>query len=66
MKICLPCGRTCATRYEWAHHGCEVPGFKRETNRWARTYLLSPPTGASTPLIAVPVTPATLLLAPRR
>ena len=39
MKICLACGRTCATRYEWAHHGCEVPGVEREANRRARTDL---------------------------
>ena len=66
MKICLACGWTCATRYEWAHHGCEMFGVERKANWRARTDLLSSPTGASTPPIAVPVTPATLLLASRR
>ena len=41
-KICGGCGRICETRYEWAHHGCEVPGVGREANRRAH----APPPGA--------------------
>ena len=36
-KICGACGRTCETRYDWAHHGCEVAGGQREANWRART-----------------------------
>jgi hypothetical protein len=64
MKICLACGRTCATRYERAHHGCEVPGVKREANRRARADLHSPPNGASTPPIAEPSARAVPLAPP--
>jgi len=35
--ICRACGRTCATRCEWAHHGCEAAGGRREANRRTRT-----------------------------
>ena len=34
-KTCDACGRICETRYEWAHHGCEVAGVGREANRQA-------------------------------
>ena len=30
---CHACGRTCATVYEWRHHGCETPGYLREANQ---------------------------------
>ena len=64
MKICRACGRTCATRYEWAHHGCEVPGVEREANRRARTDLPAPPTNARVPRIAESSARAVLLAAP--
>ena len=32
-KICSACGRAYETRYDWAHHGCEVSGAAREENR---------------------------------
>ncbi len=34
-KTCDACGRVCETRYDWAHHGCEVLGVTREANRQA-------------------------------
>jgi hypothetical protein len=64
MKTCLACGRTCATRYAWAHHGCEMPGVKREANRRAGADLPSPPANARVPRIAVPAARAALLAAP--
>lgn len=47
MKICIACGQSFETRYEWAHHGCEVAGVRRETNRAAHPPL--PLTAAITP-----------------
>ena len=32
-KICSACGRACETRYDWAHHGCELAGAARDANR---------------------------------
>ena len=39
-KICGACGRAYETRYDWAHHGCEISGAAREANR--RVGLLGP------------------------
>ena len=60
MKTCLACGRTCATRHEWAHHGCEGLGARREANRRARA---APPTSARVPPVAAPPARAPLLAA---
>ena len=49
VSTCGACGRTCETRYDWAHHGCEVAGARREANRRAGTPPAVPPAGAGEP-----------------
>ena len=48
-QTCDACGRTCGTRYEWAHHGCEVSGVGREANRQAPAPPPVPPAEATEP-----------------
>jgi hypothetical protein len=37
VSTCGACGRVCETRYDRAHHGCEVAGARREANQQAGT-----------------------------
>lgn len=52
--ICGARGWTCATRHDWAHRGCEVPGAQRETNRRAGTLAPGPAAVATDSRAGVP------------
>ena len=43
VGTCGARGRVCETRYDRAHHGCEVAGARREANRRAGTPPALPP-----------------------